>query len=153
MARIVCALAALLALFAPAAAANDGEEVTIHRDTFGVPHIFAPTEEGAAYGMGYAQAEDRLEELLKQYRRASGTMAEAFGPDFLQHDYRQRLWQHQAVAEANYPKLPDKVRAVIESYQAGVKRYMKEHPAEVPAWAPELQPWQIIALGRYIISG
>jgi acyl-homoserine lactone acylase PvdQ len=30
---------------------------------------------------------------------------------------------------------------------------MKEHPAEVPAWAPELQPWQVIALSRYIIWG
>ena len=34
---------------------------------------------GAAFGHGYAQAQDRLEELLKQYRRAAGTMSEAFG--------------------------------------------------------------------------
>jgi acyl-homoserine-lactone acylase len=154
LARLVLAGAVLgLGHLGPAGAAESVEEVTVYRDTFGVPHIFAASEEGAAYGMGYAQAEDRLEELLKQYRRASGTMAEVFGPDFLQHDYRQRLWQHQAVAEANYPKLPAKVRAVIEAYQAGVQRYMTAHPAEVPAWAPALQPWQIIALGRYIIWG
>ena len=129
------------------------EEVTILRDDFGVPNIFARTEEGAAYGMGYAQAEDRLEELLKQYRRAEGTMADVFGPDFLRHDYRQRLWRHRAVAEANYPKLAPKVRAVTEAYQAGVRQYMREHPEEVPAWAPKLEPWQITALGRYIIWG
>jgi acyl-homoserine lactone acylase PvdQ len=149
---LACAVL-VLALPRPAGAAEGVEEVTIYRDTFGVPHIFAASEEGAGYGMGYAQAEDRLEELLKQYRRATGTMSEVFGPDFLHHDYRQRLWQHQAVAEANYPKLPPKVRGVIEAYQAGIQRYMKEHPAEVPAWAPELHPWQIIALGRYIIWG
>jgi acyl-homoserine lactone acylase PvdQ len=129
------------------------DEVTIYRDEFGIPNIFAATEEGACFGMGYAQAEDRLEELFKQYRRAEGTMAEVFGPEFVRHDYRQRLWQHRAVAEANYPKLPAKVRAIMEAYQAGLKQYMKEHPNEVPAWAPELQPWQIIALGRYIIWG
>jgi acyl-homoserine lactone acylase PvdQ len=134
-------------------AAEDTEEVTIYRDDFGIPHIFAKTEEGAVYGMGYAQAEDRLEELLKQYRRAAGTMAEAFGAEFVQHDYRQRLWQHRAIAEANYPKLPSKVRSLIEAYHAGIKKYMKEHPNEVPAWAPELQPWQVIALSRYIIWG
>ena len=30
---------------------------------------------------------------------------------------------------------------------------MKEHPKEVPAWAPKLEPWQIIALSRFIIWG
>jgi acyl-homoserine lactone acylase PvdQ len=132
---------------------GDTEEITIYRDDFGIPNIFAPTEEGAAYGMGYAQAEDRLEELLKQYRRAEGTMAEVFGPEFLQHDRRQRIWQHRAIAEANYPKLSGKVRAILEAYQAGIKQYMKEHPSEVPPWAPELHPWQIIALSRTIIWG
>jgi len=28
---------------------------------------------------------------------------------------------------------------------------MSEHPEQVPAWAPKLVPWQIIALSRYII--
>ena len=119
----------------PAAQGADAEEITILRDPFGVPNIFAKTEEGAVFGMGYAQAEDRFEELLKQYRRADGTMAEAFGPEFLRHDYRQRLWQHRAVAEANYPKLPAKVRAITEAYQAGIKQYMQENPAKVPAWS------------------
>ena len=63
----------------PAEAAD--QSTTIYRDEFGIPHIFAPTLEDAAYAVGYAQAEDRLEELLKNYRRASGTMAEVFGPD------------------------------------------------------------------------
>ncbi len=29
---------------------------------------------------GYAQAQDRLKELMRNYRKAQGTMAEAFGP-------------------------------------------------------------------------
>jgi penicillin amidase len=127
--------------------------VTIYRDEFGTPNIFAATEEGAAYGMGYAQAEDRLQEIFKQYRRAEGTMAEVFGPQFFQDDYRQRVWQHRTVSEANYPKLSAKVRGIIEAYQAGLKQYMDEHPDQVPEWAPKLEPWQIVALGRYIIWG
>ena len=133
--------------------ASKTEEVTIIRDDFGIPNVFAETEEGAVYGAGYAQAEDRLEELLKQYRRCEGTMAEAFGPEFLRDDYRQRVWRHRAVSEEGYPKLSPKIRALCEAYQAGVKQYMKEHPKEVPAWAPKLEPWQVIALSRYIIWG
>jgi acyl-homoserine lactone acylase PvdQ len=132
---------------------NAAEQVTIYRDDFGVPHIFAATEEGAAYGMGYAQAQDRLEELFRQYRRATGTMSEVFGQQFFRDDYRQRLWQHAAIAREKYGELSPKVRATIEAYQQGVRRYMKEHPSQVPAWAPPLEPWMCVALGRYIIWG
>ena len=61
-------------------ALRGAEKVEILRDEFGVAHIFAPTEAGAAFGSGYAQAEDRLEELLKNYRRAEGrTIANGCG--------------------------------------------------------------------------
>ena len=129
------------------------ENVEIVRDEFGVPHIFAATAAGAAFGAGYAQAQDRLEELLKNYRKAEGTMTEAFGQDWVRHDYRQRLWEHRRVAEENYPKLPAHLRAICEAFQKGVAKYMAEHPGEVPRWAPKLQPWQLVALGRYIIWG
>jgi acyl-homoserine lactone acylase PvdQ len=129
------------------------EEITIYRDEFGTPHIFAATAEGACFGHGYAQAADRLEELLKQYRRATGTMSEAFGPEFFRDDYRQRVWQHAAISKARYHELSAKSRALIEAYQAGVKRYMQEHPSEVPKWAAQIEPWMCVALSRYIIWG
>ncbi|MGD9720380.1 MAG: penicillin acylase family protein [Pirellulales bacterium] len=146
-------LATLCLLVLSAAHAPAAEEITIYRDEFGTPHIYATTAEGACYGHGYAQAADRLEELLKQYRRAAGTMSEAFGPEFYRDDYRQRIWQHAAIAKEKYPELAPKSRALIEAYQAGVKRYMAEHPSEVPAWAGEIEPWMCVALSRYILWG
>ena len=127
------------------------EKIRILRDEFGVPHIFAATPVGAAFGSGYAQAEDRLEELLRNYRKAEGTMSEVFGESWFRHDYRQRLWRHRRVAEEHYKELSPETRTVIEAFQAGVKQFMAEHPAQVPAWAPKLEPWQVVALGRYII--
>ena len=140
-------------LILSAALAPAAEKVEILRDEFGVPHIFAATAVGAAYGTGYAQAEDRLEELLRNYRKAEGTMAEAFGPNYVFNDYRQRVWRHRAVAEQHYKELDPEIRAICEAYQAGVKKFMAEHSEQVPAWAPKLEPWQIVALGRYIIWG
>lgn len=125
----------------------------ILRDEFGVPHIFGSTLEDAAFAIGYAQAEDRLEELLKNYRKAEGTMSEAFGQEWFRHDYRQRIWQHASISRERYKDVSPKMRAAIEAYQAGIKRFMTEHPEQVPKWAPELHPAQIIALGRYIIWG
>ena len=147
-----------VALIAPFAAQSSPKtspngEATVYRDDYGIPHVFAPTLESAAFGIGYAQAEDRLEELLKNYRRANGTMAEVFGPEQYQQDLIQRFWRHEAVSRERYNQVSPKMRAVIEAYQDGIKLFMKEHPEQVPPWAQEIHPWDVIALGRYIIFG
>jgi acyl-homoserine lactone acylase PvdQ len=146
MVRILCCL--LLAL--PAGA----EKISVYRDRFGTPHIYAETLEGMAFASGYAQAEDRLEELLRNYRKAEGTMAEAFGEQFFLHDYRQRLWRHREISREKFATaVSPPMRKMCEAFIAGVKKYMQEHPEQVPAWAPQLDPAQVIALGRYIIWG
>ena len=131
--------------------AVDEQATTIYRDEFGIPHIFAPTLDDASYAAGYAQAEDRLEELLKNYRRANGTMAEVFGPSFFADDLRQRLMRHAEVSKARYNQLSPRLRSGIESYKRGIKQFMKDHPEQVPSWAQPIEPWDVVALARYII--
>src|SRR5215831_13400419 len=91
-----------LSLVIPFAARSNtvpsADEATIYRDEYGIPHVFASTLEAAAYAIGYAQAEDRLEELLKNYRRANGTMAEVFGPDSFRNDMLARMFRHEEIS-------------------------------------------------------
>ena len=134
-------------------AAEAADEATLYRDEFGIPHVYAPTLETAAFAVGYAQAEDRLEELFKNYRRANGTMSEVFGPGNFRNDMIARMFRHEEISREKYGQLSAKARAVIESYQAGVKLFMKEHPEQVPGWAQEIHPWDVVALGRFIIWG
>jgi acyl-homoserine lactone acylase PvdQ len=135
------------------AAPPGGDAATLYRDEFGIPHVYAKALESAAYAIGYAQAEDRLEELLKNYRRASGTMAEVFGPELFESDLSQRTWRHAEISRARYGEISPKMRSVLEAFIAGVRRFMKEHPEQVPTWAQEIHPWDAVALARYIIWG
>jgi acyl-homoserine lactone acylase PvdQ len=80
------------------AAAAHAETVEIFRDAWGVPHIFAATPAGAAYGLGYAQAEDRPGALGRNLKGA----------------------EEVALAEP--------VRSMAEAFAAGVNRYFAEHP-------------------------
>jgi acyl-homoserine-lactone acylase len=143
-------------------------KATIYRDDWGVPHIYAYSSEDACYAIGYAQAEDRLEQIFRNYLRASGRTAEAWGPgdpvdesflqgewpgENVQHDYMQRICGHEEFSKSRYYELPVDVRRGMEYFQAGVNQYMKEHPDDVPEWAPELEPWQAIAVTRFIIFG
>lgn len=133
--------------------ATTEDEATLYRDEFGIPHVYAATLESAAFAVGYAQAEDRLEELLKNYRRAQGTMAEVFGPSHYRTDVTQRMFRHGEISREKYLQISQKMRAVIEAYQAGIKQFMKEHPEQVPGWAQEIHPADVVALGRFIIWG
>ena len=80
-------------------------------------------------------------------------MAEVFGPEFYADDLAQRIWRHEEIGRTRYQEISPKLRSVLEAYIAGVKRFMKEHPDQVPAWAQEIHPWDTVALGRYIIWG
>jgi acyl-homoserine-lactone acylase len=131
--------------------AAQSQKVTVYRDEFGVPHIFAATLEAAAFAVGYAQAEDRLEDILKDYRLASGTMAEVFGPNYYSNDLIQHMVRHAEVAREKYKTISPEARAIIEAFQAGIKAYMKEHPEQVPSWAPEIHPWDVVALSRQML--
>src|SRR5215510_3968756 len=150
---IVIAISLVLPFAAHSKTSGAGDEATIYRDEYGIPHVFAQTLEAASFAVGYAQAEDRLEELLKNYRKANGTMSEVFGPDYYRSDLIQRVWRHSEISREKYNQVSPKMRACIEAYQDGIKLFMREHPEQVPGWAQEIHPWDVIALSRYIIFG
>src|SRR4029453_5325864 len=64
------------------------ERVLIRRDTYGIPHIFAETDEAAAFGLGYAQAEDHLDVVARHLVDARGESARIFGPSALENTSR-----------------------------------------------------------------
>ena len=100
---------------------------------------------------GYAQAEDRLEQLLQNYRLAAGTLAEIAGPALVDQDYRSRVWQHEEVARAHYGKMDPKLQRACQAFIAGVKKFMADHPEQVLKWAQPLEPHHPVMLSRFII--
>lgn len=128
-------------------------KATIYRDTYGVPHIYADTAPAAAYALGYAQAEDRLDDIYKNIRTALGSMAEFFGPDHVETDYIMRLFRNAQVCEEKWGEVPDPVRAICGGFMDGVKAYVAEHPARVPEYALDLEAWHSAAVGRAMILG
>jgi len=51
------------ASFAQSSPADLAHSVTIHRDTYGVPHIYGSTDASVVFGLMYAQAEDNFWQL------------------------------------------------------------------------------------------
>jgi len=114
--------------------------VTVYRDDWGVPHVYASREEDGFYGLGYAQAEDRLEGILRRYLEVRGESASAFGSQAVQTDLRSLQWMYAEQAKLGFERFDPQMQKNYRYFIKGVERYMREHPKEVPVWAPPLDP-------------
>ncbi|MEX2015528.1 MAG: penicillin acylase family protein, partial [Candidatus Hydrogenedentales bacterium] len=136
----------------PAYASDAPGSVTIHRDQWGVPYIFAATDADAAYGLGYAMAEDRLADLYTNVRTATGRMAEAFGPEHVEMDYVIRMARIPERCEEYWTTAPQHIQDHTAAFLRGVQAYVKENPDKDPEHALELEPWHVGAIGQAMIS-
>jgi penicillin amidase len=118
----------LLILTAAVARAQAPEAITILRDRWGVPHIFAEgrgAEERGAYGNGYAQAEDRLFEMDILRRAATGRLAQFLGPDYLLMDQVVRRDGYTTTEHTRFfRQLSARDRRSLEAYRDGVNAFI-----------------------------
>ena len=124
------------------------QQVTIRRDTFGIPHILAETEEAAAFGFGYAQAEDHAVEIGRRYLESRGEEARVFGESGLANDVAMAMFENRRTAEAALDDITPLYRRVIAAYAAGVNRYVHAHRAALPDWMPEITAADVLANTR-----
>ncbi len=144
----LCVMAAIVLVPIQAGAAENAKELKLYRDTWGVPHIYADTMAQAAYGLGYAQAEDRLDDIFKNIRTATGTMAEAFGPEYAERDFMMKLIKNAETCQAYWNTANADIKAYGDNYILGVEAYLKDHPEKKPEFACELAGWQCMAISR-----
>src|SRR5208283_1421060 len=102
--------------------------VTVRRDTHGVPHIEAATQEDLFAAQGYVTAQDRLWQMDAFRRNANGELAEIMGPALLRHDKTQRLLQFRLTARRIYAHCSAPDRARLDAYARGVNLYIAQHP-------------------------
>lgn len=97
--------------------------VEILRDRWGTPHIFAESLEDAAYGAGWAVAQDRLFHIELLRRLSQGRLAEAVGAAALDVDKLHRALDLHGEGKRMFQRASPRVRAMAESYAAGVNAY------------------------------
>lgn len=113
---------------------------TIVRDTWGVPHVHAPTDAGVAVGIGFAQAEDNFWLLEEEYIRALGRTAEVYGDSMVDNDAARRAMGAAAEARARYARSAPAFRALMRGYVDGINLWIARHPG-APRLLPRFEPW------------
>lgn len=123
-------------------------EVEVIRDDWGVPHIYANTEDGGYYGLGFAQAEDQGERFMRMILFAVGRLAAVDGEAALSSDIEARRWMHEQEARRGYDKLDPHVRRNYRAFAEGFNQYFDAHPAKAPPWRFAIEPYQLLAISR-----
>ncbi len=132
------------ALIAHAAPKTLAEQVTIRRDTFGIPHILGETEEAAAFGLGYAQAEDHCLQIAQSYVSARGEEAKYFGRGS-DGDFLLKQFDNYGACRQNFAQLDPLLQKMFRAYAAGINRYVTQHRHELPAWIPTFNEIDVLA--------
>lgn len=105
--------------------------ITIARDSFGVPHIFAPTDPEVAYGIAWAHAEDDFETLQLVVLSGKAKLGTGLGKKGAEGDYVINLMRIRQTVEEQWNTLSPDFLALIKGYVAGLNAYAKAHPKEI----------------------
>ncbi|MGD8487475.1 MAG: penicillin acylase family protein [Anaerolineae bacterium] len=103
------------------------DEVTVLRDSWGVPHIYAANEHDLFFAQGYVHAQDRFWQMEFWRRAGTGRLAEILGESALGSDRFIRTigWHRTAAQELN--QLDDTTRSILQAYADGVNAYVDSH--------------------------
>jgi acyl-homoserine lactone acylase PvdQ len=153
----LCALALLLVPGA-VAAQTDGaalremeaiaSSVEIVRDTYGVPHIYGPTDASVVFGEAWAEAEDNWWQVEDNFVRAIGRGAELHGRGAVADDYVARAMRIESLSRSEYETARPDMRRLYDAYAAGFNLWLARHP-RAARLLERVEPWYAIALIRF----
>jgi acyl-homoserine-lactone acylase len=107
------------------------EQINIARDSFGVPHIFAPTDPEVAYGLAWAHAEDDFATMQMLILTGKGKVATHLGKKGAPIDFVFGLLNTKATAIAQMNQFDPKFIQLLKGYLLGLEAYAKAHPDKV----------------------
>lgn len=102
-------------------------EVTVLRDRWGVPHMYADSAEDLFRAQGYVHAQDRFWEMDFRRHVTAGRLSELFGAATLDTDKVVRTLGWRRVAERELGLVSAQTRRYLEVYAEGVNAWMRGH--------------------------
>ncbi|OLS19380.1 MAG: Acyl-homoserine lactone acylase QuiP precursor [Candidatus Heimdallarchaeota archaeon LC_3] len=137
--------------------------VTIYRDTYGVPHIYAENDNDLYFAQGYVHAQDRLWQLESQRRLFSGELAELLGEDLLDSDrfFREIGLYRSSLKSVELLDQNPELKEGIQSYADGINYYIdnlndRDLPFEFKILDFKPSRWEVVdtlAFGKLMSYG
>ncbi|BAY62589.1 peptidase S45, penicillin amidase [Calothrix brevissima NIES-22] len=129
-------------------------EVTVQRDRWGVPHIYAANSHDLFMAQGYIHAQDRFWQMDFWRHIGSGRLSEMFGSSQIATDKYLRTMGWGRIAQQEITQVNAEMKGYLQAYADGVNAYLAEHQGSKlsleyavlkflnPGYKPE--PWQML---------
>ncbi|MGI5409170.1 penicillin acylase family protein [Streptomyces chartreusis] len=99
--------------------------VDVKRDDYGIPQIYASSDEDLFMAQGFVQAQDRFWEMDVRRHMTSGRLSEMFGKSQVDNDEFLRTLGWDRIAQQEYDKtLSASTKKYLQAYAAGVNAYL-----------------------------
>ena len=122
------------------------DDVTVYRDTFAIPHIYARNEPDLYRVTGYLMAQDRLWQMDLIRRATQGRLSEIFGEEYVNTDLFLRALRIPEKSKQVYHDLSQENVNAFEAFADGVTQYMEQNihtlPPEFAILAYNPDPWE-----------
>ncbi|MDO8287581.1 MAG: penicillin acylase family protein, partial [Rhodoferax sp.] len=92
-------------------------------DRWGVPHIYAASQDDAFFVQGYNAARDRLFQIDLWRRRGLGRLSEVFGPSFVEQDTASRLFLYRGDMQKEWQAYGKNAQGIAERFVAGINSF------------------------------
>lgn len=150
-----CALAMLVDAGTARGVSPEVEEmaksVTIIRDQWGIAHIDAPTDAGAAFGFGYAQAQDNFWQVEETYAQCIRRYAEYQGEAGLESDLLNASFEITERAKAEFETADEDLRKIAIGFMNGINYYLEKHPETKPVLLTHFEPWWVLCYEKHVL--
>ena len=128
-----------------------GADARIVRDTWGVPHIYAKSDNDLFFAPGYVAAQDRLWHMEMWRRTAEGRLAEVLGPEAIGRDRTARLLKYRGRFDAEeFESYHPDAKRLMTAFVAGVNAFIASHgdrlPVEFVLTGITPEPWTLETL-------
>ncbi len=127
---------------------NMKEAVTVFRDAYAIPHVYAKNEEDLYRAVGYITAQDRLWQMDLIRRATTGRLAEIFGEDLLKTDLLMRSLRITEKSKRVLAKTDEKIIKAGEAFADGVNQFIEKNkhklPPEFSILGYEPEKWQML---------
>ncbi|MBX9398816.1 penicillin acylase family protein [Streptomyces sp. TRM72054] len=105
--------------------------VDVKRDGYGIPQVYASSDEDLFMAQGYVQAQDRFYEMDVRRHMTAGRLSEMFGKGQVDNDAFLRTLGWQRTAQKEYDtKLSAAAKKYLQAYTKGVNAYLEGKGAE-----------------------
>lgn len=100
------------------------DSVVVFRDSLGVPHIVARTDDDLFASLGYLHARDRMWEMDLMRHLAEGRVSELVGSRAVGLDRTYRALEMKRIARAKLAVTGPEARRAVEAYARGVNAWL-----------------------------